>query len=102
MAATTILAEQRFIKKFYKLIRLYKKDGTSDTIKLYRSDARTPLFMLESLCRIYRKLYPDAMFEEQLIYYKKLEDGFGQIDTYDVFARGAASTKARKYFLRKR
>ncbi len=54
---------------------------------LYRNDARTTLFMLEGLCRIYAKLHNANRFEKLKDYFKTLEDGLGTIDYYDAYGK---------------
>ncbi|RYD72134.1 MAG: hypothetical protein EOP53_22450 [Sphingobacteriales bacterium] len=53
---------------------------------LYKNDARTPLFMLEALARIYRDLHNTKKFNKLKDQFKQLEDGLGQVDYYDSYA----------------
>ena len=54
---------------------------------LYRNDARTPLFMLEALARLYTGVNKENKFIKLDAKFKLLEDTLGAIDYYDVFAK---------------
>ncbi len=60
---------------------------------LYQNGARTPLFMLEGLAKLYSGLHNKKRFEKIEEYFKLLEDGIGAIDYYDGFARQFAADK---------
>lgn len=47
------------------------------------NDIRTSFFMMESLCKIYRKTYGEKPFTKWLEKTKKVEDILGQIDFYN-------------------
>lgn len=53
---------------------------------LYSNDARTCLFMLEALSRLYAGISGKKLFIKLEIKFKLLEDVLGAIDYYDVFA----------------
>ena len=53
---------------------------------LYKNDARTPLFMLEALCRLHRDLHNNKKFNALKDQFKILEDALGAIDYYDAYA----------------
>lgn len=53
---------------------------------LYKNDARTPLFMLEALSRIYRDIHNNKKFNKLRDQFKELEDALGAIDYYDAYA----------------
>lgn len=77
------------------------------TLFLYKKDVRTPLFMIESLTRLLKKIYSDSEINEAHKISKKLEDLFGQIDYYDAlvkqFSKQKSVTRAqRDYFTKKR
>ena len=54
---------------------------------LYQNDARTKLFMLEGLCRVYAGMHDKKIFTKLLDDFKLLEDTLGQVDYYDGFAK---------------
>ncbi len=58
---------------------------------LYQNDARTKLFMLEGLCRLYAGMHDKKRFNKLLIDFKTLEDLLGQVDYYDAFAKDFAA-----------
>jgi hypothetical protein len=60
---------------------------------LYQNNARTPLFMLEGLAKLYAGLHNKKKFSKIKEHLKLLEDGLGQIDHYDAFARQFAANK---------
>lgn len=58
---------------------------------LYSNNARTPLFMLESLAKIYGAIHNKKKFGKLKEHFKLLEDGIGSIDYYDSFAKEFAT-----------
>lgn len=52
---------------------------------VYTDDMRTPLFMLEALSRIYKKIYKHKKLKKLNSVFKELEDLIGQVDYYDGF-----------------
>ncbi len=60
---------------------------------LYQNGARTPLFMLEGLAKLYSGLHNKKKFSKIEEHFKLLEDGLGQIDYYDAFAKQFAADK---------
>lgn len=54
---------------------------------LFNNDARTPLFMLEGLSRLYGNLHNKKKFEKLKERFKQLEDGLGAVDYYDGYAK---------------
>lgn len=61
---------------------------------LYSNDARTPLFMLEGLSKLYAELHNKNRFSKLKDDFKLLEDALGAIDYYDCFAREFADNPA--------
>lgn len=59
----------------------------------YAEDMRTPLFMLEALTRLYKKIHPHQKLNNLNKLFKDLEDGLGVIDYYDAFAKEFAKEK---------
>ncbi len=60
---------------------------------LYQNDARTPLFMLEGLAKLYSGIHNKNKFEKLKAHFKLLEDTLGAIDYYDAFAKEFAANK---------
>lgn len=60
---------------------------------LYRNDARTTLFMLEALSRMYADFHNKKRFTKLKVQVKLLEDALGAIDYYDNMARDLAAQK---------
>ena len=54
---------------------------------LYKNDARTKLFMLEGLSKLYADLHDKKRFKYAMEYFKSLEDLIGAVDYYDSFAK---------------
>lgn len=54
---------------------------------LYKNDARTPFFMLQALGKLYSKLHNEKRFSKLKDRFKLLEDGIGQIDYYEYYAK---------------
>src|SRR6195952_4431032 len=54
---------------------------------LYKNDARTPLFMLEALAKMYAKIHNKNKFTKLREQFKLLEDAIGAIDYYDNIAK---------------
>ena len=60
---------------------------------LYQNNARTPLFMLEGLAKLYSGIHNKKRFEKLKVHFKLLEDTIGQIDYYDGFAKEFLANK---------
>ena len=60
---------------------------------LYQNNARTPLFMLEGLAKLYAGIHNKKKFTKLKAHFKLLEDAIGQIDYYDAFAKEFAGNK---------
>lgn len=54
---------------------------------LYQNNARTPLFMLEGLAKLYAGLHNRKRFSKMQLVFKDLEDMLGAVDYYDNFAK---------------
>jgi len=89
MTSTQIPAvgRQRFefyLAKFQAvLLKAEESDAPAQT--LYLNDGRTPMFMLEALCRMYEKLHNKKIFSKLRAHFKMLEDMLGAVDYYDAF-----------------
>ncbi|MEP7106807.1 MAG: hypothetical protein ABI760_02475 [Ferruginibacter sp.] len=60
---------------------------------LYRNNARTPLFMMEALAKMYAGFHNGKKFTKIKEHFKVLEDGLGEIDYYDMIAKDLANNK---------
>ncbi|MFN8253517.1 MAG: hypothetical protein U0V75_16725 [Ferruginibacter sp.] len=60
---------------------------------LYRNNARTPLFMLEGLAKLYGGIHNKKKFGKIKEQFKLLEDALGVIDYYDAFSKQFSANK---------
>lgn len=60
---------------------------------LYKNDARTTLFMLEGLSKMYIEIHNKKKFTKLKEHFKLLEDGLGAIDYYDNIAKDISTNK---------
>ncbi len=60
---------------------------------LYKNDARTALFMLEGLAKLYGGLHDKKMFSKIEERFKLLEDALGAVDYYNSFSREFSENK---------
>jgi hypothetical protein len=60
---------------------------------LYQHNARTPLFMLEGLSKMYIDIHNKKKFSKLKEHFKLLEDAIGAIDYYDTIAKKIAGNK---------
>jgi hypothetical protein len=60
---------------------------------LFQNNARTPLFMLEGLAKLYAGIHNKKKFNKLKEQFKLLEDMIGQIDYYDSFAKEFTANK---------
>ncbi|MFT3981757.1 MAG: hypothetical protein QM687_14910 [Ferruginibacter sp.] len=74
-----------YIDKLDTLLQSASTDH-NPALYLYKNDARTPLFMLEALSRLYEKLHNKKKFYKLRAHFKLLEDSLGIIDYYDNYA----------------
>lgn len=65
----------------------------SPALFLYRTDARTLIFMLEALTRLFDKSFEEKIFKKWNKRFKKLEDVLGQIDYFVAFEKEFSSNK---------
>jgi hypothetical protein len=66
------------------LLAACKTDNAA--LYLYENDARTKLFMLEGMCKLYAGLHNEKKFLKLKATFKALEDLIGSIDYYDSFS----------------
>ncbi len=60
---------------------------------LYQNDARTPLFMLEGLAKLYAGVHNEKKFSKLKEHFKLLEDAIGAIDYYDAIVKNLSANK---------
>ncbi len=80
---------QRFTFFLDQLQKLFSKAATqkNPALWLYANNARTPLFMLEGLSKLYGDLHNKKKFSKLKMHFKLLEDAIGAIDYYDTVAK---------------
>ncbi|MBK7121326.1 MAG: hypothetical protein IPH68_00155 [Chitinophagaceae bacterium] len=81
-----------YLNQFAELLTLSSKQK-NPALWLYQHGARTPLFMLEGLARVYAGLHNKKKFGKLKEQFKVLEDAIGAIDYYDAFAKEFARDK---------
>lgn len=77
---------EHFLDKLQDLLLTASKQK-NPALWLYQNDARTSLFMLEGLSKLYAGIHNKNKFVKIENEFKLLEDTLGAIDYYDVFAR---------------
>ena len=85
----------RFVYYLEKLEVLLNKASIqkNPALWLYKNDARTPLFMLESLAKMYTQIHNKKKFTKLKEQFKLLEDTLGAIDYYDNIAKDISTNK---------
>ena len=81
-----------FLNKLQELLVKSSKQK-NPALWLYQNNARTPLFMLEGLAKLYAGLHNKKKFSKLKDQFKLLEDALGAIDYYDAFAKEFAKNK---------
>ena len=81
-----------FLDKLQDLLDKSSKQK-NPALWLYQNNARTPLFMLEGLAKLYAGLHNKKKFSKLKDQFKLLEDALGAIDYYDAFAKEFAKNK---------
>jgi hypothetical protein len=81
-----------FLEKLEVLIAKADKQK-NPALFLYQNNARTPLFMLEGLSKMYIDIHNKKKFSKLKENFKLLEDGLGAIDYYDAIAKNLAKNK---------
>ncbi len=84
-----ILGPGRFEYWLIKLDDLLQQAAANKNpaLFLFQNNARTPLFMLEGLAKLYAGFHNKKKFKEIQEEFKGLEDLLGDIDYYDAFAK---------------
>lgn len=75
-----------FLNQFEGLLAKASKQK-NPALWLYQNNARTPLFMLEGLAKLYSGIHNKNKFTKLKAQFKLLEDTLGAIDYYDSFAK---------------
>jgi hypothetical protein len=88
-------APERFAHFLQALQPLLNKAAQqkNPAIWLYRNNARTPLFMLQGLARLYANLHNPKRFGKLKEHFKLLEDGLGGIDHYEALVAQLSANK---------
>ena len=81
-----------FLNQLQELIAKSSKQK-NPALWLYQNNARTPLFMLEGLAKLYAGIHNKKKFSKIKEHVKLLEDAIGQIDYYDAFAKEFVGNK---------
>jgi hypothetical protein len=87
--------QQRFEYYLNQLQELLTKSAKqkNPAFWLYQNNARTPVFMLEGLAKLYAGIHNKKKFTKLKEQFKLLEDAIGAIDYYDSYAKEFISNK---------
>lgn len=66
---------------------------------LYTSGARSPIFMLEGLAKLYGGMHDRKIFAKLGSHFKLIEDALGALDYYDAFAKEFKKDPAIPHFV---
>lgn len=74
----------RFAKQLDKIEHILQDAQTAENriAYIYENDLRTPFFMLEALCRLYKGMHNSNSFKKLLRHTKAVEDALGHYDFY--------------------
>jgi hypothetical protein len=89
----SLVTFQQHLTLFESLLAKASKQK-NPTIWLYKNNARTTLFMLESLARLFKTLHNKKRFTKMQDIFKRLEDGLGAIDFYENILAYCKTNKA--------
>jgi hypothetical protein len=81
-----------FLNQLEKLLLAASKQK-NPTLWLYQNNARTTLFMLEGLCKLYTALHNGKKFTKLKEQFKQLENALGAIDYYDSIGKKLETNK---------
>ena len=87
-----ILRFEMFLQQFEKILS-NAASQKNPALYLYQNNARTPLFMLEALAKLYSGFHNQKKFTKLKEHFKLLEDALGAIDYYDAIARKLSKNK---------
>ncbi len=89
------VGKSRFLYFLEKVESILTQAASSDDAGrfIYAQDMRTPLFMLEGLSRIYKKIHTKGKIKKINKVFKDIEDFLGDIDYYDGFHKEFAADK---------
>ena len=81
------VGQARFLHFLSKAEKILDEANASENPArlVYEQDLRTALFMLEGLCRIYKKVYPHQKIKKLEKKFKHFEDLLGGLNFYDEF-----------------
>lgn len=85
----------RYTKQLDIIGNIIKNALNSDnpTEYIYQNDLRTPFFMLEGLCRMYKYMHDSKVFKKLLAQAKAVEDALGKYDFYFVLYNNIAENE---------
>ncbi len=81
-----------FLQQFETLLQQASKEKNM-ALWLYSNNARTPMFMLEGLAKLYGNLHNKKKFGKLKEHFKLVEDTLGAIDYYDNAAKDLESNQ---------
>lgn len=87
-----ILRFEMFLQQFEKILSKAASQK-NPALYLYQNNARTPLFMLEGLAKLYSGIHNQKKFTKLKEHFKLLEDALGAIDYYDAIAMNLSKNK---------
>ena len=87
-----ILRFEPFLQQFENILSKAASQK-NPALYLYQNNARTPLFMLEGLAKLYSGIHNQKKFSKLKEHFKLLEDALGAIDYYDAIARQLTKNK---------
>ena len=87
-----ILRFETFLQQFEKILSKAASQK-NPALYLYQNNARTPLFMLEGLAKLYSGIHKQKKFTKLKEHFKLLEDALGAIDFYDSIAMDLSKNK---------
>ncbi len=87
-----ILRFEFFLQQFEKILSKAASQK-NPALYLYQNNARTPLFMLEGLAKLYSGIHNKKKFTKLKEHFKFLEDALGAIDYYDAIAIDLSKNK---------
>ncbi len=87
-----LLRFEFFLQQFEKILSKAASQK-NPALYLFQNNARTPLFMLEGLAKLYSGIHNQKKFSKLKVDFKFLEDALGAIDYYDAIARNLSNNK---------